>query len=392
MKNFLCVCALAVLAISCQPKSNTNTNANLAVSDTSDGCPAGSVFDGLECIRVVSSDFSYIVMSDPQMHWGEYDDNGERDPADPNSLWDGSTTITIWDSSRKVNGWTRDVISSLSRANSLNLQPAQLLVVNGDLTDFGRTESWNDFNSYYNQSTLGMNVYPGLGNHDYQNNYGDCYENWSDGSYTYTDSTNKYGCAAHMRRRIDNFIGANGLDREGKGGDSVGYDTIGQSRSYYWTNRNWVFFQLHNWPGYEAPGLSMGSAIPWLRERINYFSSKGKKIALNFHNWRDFFPPNGGYKVDYNINELSNILSSTANVAVIFAGHIHSDVGWVDGAPANGKQIPVFRSGSPMFRTLLHVKFSEDKFTVTILDSSNGVATAKNSYTYSTSTGKEITN
>lgn len=49
------------------------------------------------------------------------------------------------------------------------------IIINGDLTEFGHLGEWKTMEDYL--STLKVPYYFGLGNHDYQNNLNDCYQN-----------------------------------------------------------------------------------------------------------------------------------------------------------------------------------------------------------------------
>ncbi|UCQ26591.1 ricin-type beta-trefoil lectin domain protein [Edwardsiella tarda] len=52
---------------------------------------------------------------------------------------------------------------------------ADAVIINGDLTDYGRSWQWSDFESLVGR--LRIPYYYGLGNHDMYNSYNDCFEN-----------------------------------------------------------------------------------------------------------------------------------------------------------------------------------------------------------------------
>ena len=107
--------------------------------------------------------------------------------ADPQYDWGCSSGHATSDYCNDPNNRSKSVEQQAIETNSLQVETIQNLqtninafngnfkgvIINGDLTDFGsQNNHLNVFKSHYENK--GFNLWPGLGNHDYENNVDDC--------------------------------------------------------------------------------------------------------------------------------------------------------------------------------------------------------------------------
>lgn len=220
-----------------------------------------------EAASALNANFKFVVMSDTQA-WRH---QGGGDPNSPSSSGP-------WE---QFHG---RVVESLNRLkNSTNLSFA---IVNGDLTEFGRTKQWNSYHHVYNK--LNFPSYIGLGNHDYANNVSDCYDG--------TLSNN--GCASKsvtiMREHMAGY--ASRLQNYNDFAHGSYAKTMG-SMAYSWDHGNLHFVQLQNYPTYSRDILSWNreldiyitNSLAWLDKDLAQARARGKHIVLNFHDGNDHF-------------------------------------------------------------------------------------------------------
>ena len=237
-------------------------------------------------------DFNFIVMADPQsfrlMHGG-----------DPNS--------------ESANGaeW-RAIHTNLIKA--INTMNASFGIINGDMTEFGRANSWKASLKMFNQ--LKFPYYFGLGNHDYQNNAHDCW----DATYMTID-----GCAI---RSVDTMLSYINLYKNKLDNFSVDWNDNRGSLSYSWDYKGVHFVQLHNHPNYQVKLRNTWSqvkydiipSLTWLAEDLRLARLRGvTNIILNLHEYRDDFTSSAS---SYARRQFNAIMKTYKPLAV-FAGHDH---------------------------------------------------------------------
>lgn len=215
--------------------------------------------------------------------------------------------------------------------------------INGDLTAFG-----HDWQIQYMKSAIGSirtPVYLGLGNHDYENNVDDCWENSCVRSSVqwFRDHMAKLPLDAFDVR--DNRYYSFPWNRR---------DTHG---SLGWTKRfgDITVIQVNNYPEYEAyaQGLEVrraGRAVThiqeqvfindgmrWLDQQLRRERAAGQAIIVMSH-------------IGWGSEAFTGLLNHY-EVSALFAGHIHD---WVGPAPDwNKGGVPIFFSGSSVRRSYL---------------------------------------
>ncbi|MGF7158207.1 metallophosphoesterase [Bartonella heixiaziensis] len=252
--------------------------------------------------------YTAIIMADPQP-W-------RLDYGDPNS----EANRALWISKNE------------KIAKAIKSQKAAFHIVNGDLTDFGRKKTYDDYANMYKK--LGAPVYEGLGNHDYANNVGKC---------TIPEEMNSSSdaCAISAISRMMGEIKKYSNDlphfnrdiTEKLTGDSdKSIHFIEGSFGYSWDYGDIHYVQLHNYPTYTAhlkqsdTNIHVKSSLDWLKKDLAAADARGKVTIMNFHDARPFFPngPSHFLKPEkaQDLLAFKSIITSH-NVKAIFAGHTH---------------------------------------------------------------------
>lgn len=215
--------------------------------------------------------------------------------------------------------------------------------INGDLTAFG-----HDWQIQYMKSAIGSirtPVYLGLGNHDYENNVDDCWENscvrssvqWFRDHMAklpldaFDVRDNRYFRAPWNRRDVHGSLG--------------------------WTKRfgDITVIQVNNYPEYKAyaQGLEIGysgravtyvqeqlfinSGMRWLDQQLRRERAAGQAIIVMMH-------------IGWGSEALKGLLNHY-DVSAVFAGHVHD---WVGPEPKwNFGEVPIYFSGSAVRRSYL---------------------------------------
>lgn len=220
------------------------------------------------------------------------------------------------------------------------------LIINGDLTEFGHGNERKAMQrkmKQANASRPGPLMLPGMGNHDYDQNVGDCGNN---------------GCArdsvcdmlmwvktlspASFDYRWDNS------KRTHRGSFAYSVD-VGRVR----------VVQLHLEPTYtryfETGGgfahnkkarFSITSAMDWLERDLKTASERGQYVIVNLHKrsgWQDTAVRDDRFRK----------LLEQHKVVAVFAGHLHNQLG---AAGTIGK-VPVFQTGAMLAESYLRVTF-----------------------------------
>ena len=200
-----------------------------------------------------------------------------------------------------------------------------------------------------------MEVFLGLGNHDYQNNVDDCYLNH---------------CASRMTKFMINFYNVNRFkpyyldypfdyrSRKFYKFPAHRYSHQG-SLSYSWDIGEIHFVQLHNYPSYHKTWkalyntFTINPSYEWLKKDLTKAAKKNKKIIINMHSHQHAMQDKKFLKIIKNYN-----------VSAIFAGHLHSKVGKVNFPSAcqdTELDVPCFLSGAAVYRSILTVRFIDGK-------------------------------
>ncbi|TDJ09114.1 MAG: hypothetical protein E2O68_00750 [Deltaproteobacteria bacterium] len=298
--------------------------------------------------RFNSNDFSMIFASDPQLWWVCASDECKNQASGEVGQGDLSNT------------WHVRSMEKLAGSIGPNFAGA---IFNGDLTAFGHKKEFNKYLEFYEHKTT-INIWPGLGNHDYANNVDDCAFN---------------NCAIRMVKylieRVDS-LNVNSFDYvEGKTHfkfPSIRKEYSG-SLAYSFDIGKYHFIQLNNYPSYETSFngwnfrkarrdfIKITKAFAWLKGDLDLAKKMGKKIILNMHDTRQHFK-NNDRKTFYNILE-------GYPVVAIFAGHIHQHFYHIYNEFIGSKKVPVFRSGAAQYNKYLRVNFKKDRLEIYTIDS-----------------------
>lgn len=306
-----------------------------------------------------SSDFTMAIISDPQLGYSNKGDDGQPD--------------VYYNSDTEANENHRDSIEALAATADINFAG---VIINGDLVNTPNEDiQVDDYNRIYRDETS-LNIYPGLGNHDYQN---------------YTSDVSKSQRMVNEMIEVVESVPNSNFDRnyETMSLDDGSWQHSKGSLSYSWDIGNFHFVQLHNYPGYEVTlpegieeyeemdwsifdswesfwsgdswsawyesGLSrlidestsffiqsydITSGIEWLDNDLQALKP-GTNVILNYHRMFDSggFNPNStvtdstsddydGYN-EYQEFEavLIDALNQDINIVAIFIGHLHKYAG-----------------------------------------------------------------
>lgn len=249
-------------------------------------------------IEVLNSSYSIFVMSDPQAWRLALANN---DPNDDRSRWHS-----------KLNP-VRNSIVSLN--NSLHVPFG---IINGDLTEYGRRSQRESYREFFSLSALNFNVYVGLGNHDYQNNVGNCSE---PSNSDYSMNACARGMVFDMHYRIEEY-------RHYPTSINFSYDSgeYSGSKAYSWDYGDIHYVQLQNYPTYHvvldhwaAATINVTQSMDWLESDLKSAKQRGKTIVLNIHDGTDHFIHQSSTEEK---NRFRRFMSDY-NVKAVFVGHTH---------------------------------------------------------------------
>lgn len=295
-----------------------------------------------------SANYNIIVMSDPQPWRLDLDGN---DPNNDQNRWESNI--------KKV----RDSIKALHKDKSFAFG-----IINGDLTEFGRRYQRESFRSYFAPSPLGFNTYVGLGNHDYQNNVGDCSE---PSNSDYSMNACARGMVFDMHYRIEEYKSY--PTSSNFRADSAEYSG---SKAYSWEHGDLHFIQLQNYPTYHvvldhwaASTINVTSSIDWLEKDLIQARANNKTVILNFHDGHDHFPQNA----TKDEMEFFKYMINHYGVKAVFVGHTH----YVNqdnryGGDAIYGDIPVYNSGALFKGDYLSVEVNGSHLSITVYNGNSG--------------------
>lgn len=303
--------------------------------------------------------FTFVIMADPQAF------RLMKKDGDPNSE---KTNGEEW---RRIN---KNLVSALNTITTTD--DISFGIINGDMTEFGRRDSWRAVFDGYNK--LKFPYYFGLGNHDYQNNVGDCFElNWL--SYD--------GCALNSATAM--------LDQFERYNTELQYFTFDfnygkGSLAYSWDYNGVHFVQLQNHPNYEvdlkaslfrtSSYFELIPSLTWLSKDLREAKLRGiKDIILNFHQCRDDFQ--SSLNNDYNARRHFHSIMLTYKPLAVFAGHYHTfRMNTHDNDPIYGNTT-VYTTGASFDAKFHLVTYDNGKLTVKEMDGQTGQPVLLQTYT-----------
>ncbi|SDI17920.1 metallophosphoesterase family protein [Pseudomonas abietaniphila] len=273
-----------------------------------------------------------IFASDPQYPWTPYSDNQQDIPDKTNQQL-----------SRELIEAQYTSIADLRKAHPDQHVP---VMINGDMTAYGH--GWQrDYLYRTLDAHLGGDYYFGLGNHDYQNNVGNCANN---------------GCARDslfdLRDRMLNKVDSMALYVEKAGWNETWVGSLAYSKRF----GDVQLIQLNNEPTYEASFSSrqrfktydfrIKSSLDWLEEQLKQARADNLTILLNMHK------PNGWQTSAQDLQRFKAMIN-TYQVTAVFAGHLHRYSGRYYEADYFGA-VPLFLSGSASQRSYLIAEIDRD--------------------------------
>lgn len=332
--------------------------------------------------------FTMIVASDPQMPWWMWGDDpdcktddcvlakSKQVNAEQIKAMNDIVNTTWYPGSETGKGnWPTD--ANITHGGGIS-KPLGV-IMNGDLTAYWHFYEADLYRQYYepdykpntlvktfhkdyikpaSDPTLALPIFPGLGNHDYENNLGD------DKKGDCTDyGTSKTFCAKSAVNYMKDMVYCDGVNNF----INTLVDRFDEdSLAYSWDIGNIHFVQLNNHPAYTADAIGIKSSMNWLKTDLRSATAAGQKIVINMH---DFGAVSGNSEFKAAING--------QNVVAVFAGHLHEEAGQIgnmDNVDAAGKsyQFPYFFSGSSDFQTFMLVEFADTYMNVSVISSKDG--------------------
>lgn len=293
----------------------------------------GSLSLWLMSIAAHATPSTLVFASDPQYPWTPYSDYKQ-------------------DISAKANQQlSRDLIEAQykSIADLRKAHPDQdvPVMINGDMTAFGH--GWQrDYLYRTLDAHLDGDYYFGLGNHDYENNVGDCANN---------------GCARDslfdLRDRMLNKVDSMALYVEKAGWNETWVGSLAYSKRI----GDVQLIQLNNEPTYETSfnarqgfktyDFRIKGSLDWLEEQLKLARADNLIILLNMHK------PDGWQTSAQDLQRFKAMIK-TYEVTAVFAGHYHKHGGRYYGADYFGA-VPLFLSGSASQRTYLTAEIDREK-------------------------------
>ena len=253
----------------------------------------------LDAIKVIESSLNdldienenrstnFIFMSDPQLPWSKYP------LARKETLDQGVITNQAHLSSMAI------LINS-----TFAMKHLEGIIINGDLTAFAHAWQWDLFRRLYQPNhpdafveNMGIDIYPGLGNHDYENNVMDCSGPW----FSFMNE-GKNWCARKSLDHLTQMLKELKIKNFHK-----------ESLSYAWDHDQFHFVQLNNSPDYEDRTIGIESSYEWLQNDLMNANEHSRKIILNLHK-------------PY-ISAKLRMLIKDYPIIGVFYGHIHERIG-----------------------------------------------------------------
>lgn len=284
---------------------------------------------------------AFVVTSDPQYPWTDKTDNNEAE--------------TESEQKRRSEQLIREQYNSINEYTSqlTGMTEVTPVLINGDLTAFGHTWQWDKMNSLL--TVLNSPIFPGLGNHDIENNLDDCLLN-----ECARQSMNFYLKRVSMLnttrfdRKQDTPSGTSITNYFGSFAYSM---DVGPIHFIQLNNDPTQFFSISTNMGIEK--YTMENALNWLKQDLKDAKQYGQAIIINMHK------PNSWKYGDEEQKTRFKKLLDDYNVKAAFAGHYHKKSGHI---PFEYEEffgnIPVFLSGSASQKTYLTVEYNNNEMKV----------------------------
>jgi len=282
------------------------------------------------------SSFSLAITSDPQYPW--------YDGILPPGL---TTDDQINDNSNRqiTQRYASINQTAKQRKDSGSPFPVSGVIINGDLTAFGHDWQFDKYREQIGTLDSSLTVYPSLGNHDYQNNVDDTYNN---------------NAASRMVDYMYGWLKLNAGVLNYDFGERS-YYKFPELRTDYTGSLSYSFnigkvhiVQLQNFPSYtdDWNSWNFGSArrdfyfiqpsFYWLSNDLAIARNRGDISLVFLHDYHDNFV--------IDVAKFENMMQQY-QVSAVFAGHIHPDCGQIGQIGNTG--IPFFRSGSASYQDYL---------------------------------------
>ena len=264
------------------------------------------------------------------------------------------TLKSAYNDKKEARRLIRNHVSSMNEL--IDQFPVKGVVMNGDLTEYGH--SWELARVKKEYGKLKAPFYPGLGNHDYENNVDDCLAN---------------NCAERMIRYIREFVKDKDLvDRSNFDFDS---EEDEGSLAYFWDIGDVRFFQLHNYPTYETVvnEFDITASTSWLERECKKAREQNKHIIFNMHIENFGKPDKTASDASASTNKDKDKIIDIINnyeVSAVFVGHTHhqiGNIGWMGSAS-------VLNCGASFTEQYMLVEFVGDKMKYWNVSSVDGKA------------------
>lgn len=313
--------------------------------------------------------YSAVIMADPQ----------------PWRLGSGGDPNSDDENGDKWRGVDRNTFNSIISHENLRFS-----IVNGDLSEYGRSTEYDDYFYIYHSSQLFITE--GLGNHDYANNVGDCVDFWAQGpskdGCALSAVVREYNVIQNIKSNIGQIPGSSFSSDAYLSANMVG-DTFvqefGGSFAYSWDVGDIHYVQLQNYPTYKVSltaggeysltSAELGQSLDWLEGDLEKSDLRGKLTILNFHDARPAAEDGESHFLDRNnMTELSKFKSiiTSHHVAAIFVGHTHQQSYCRAQDDAVFGNIPVYTAGALFKGDYYLIDVSGKKINVRAYNGSTG--------------------
>ncbi|MGE1128905.1 metallophosphoesterase [Bacillus wiedmannii] len=291
---------------------------------------------------------AFVVTSDPQYPWTDKTDNGQ--------------TESESEKKRRSEEFIREQYNSINEYTSqlTGITETTPVLINGDLTAFGHPWQWDKMKSLL--GILNSPIFPGLGNHDIENNLDDCFLNECarQSMNFYLDHVSRLDTTRFDRKQatpsgtsITNYFGSFAYSMD-----------VGPIHFIQLNNDPTQFFSISTNMGIEK--YTMENALSWLKLDLEDAKKYGQAIVINMHK-----PDSWKYGDEEQRTKFKKLLKDY-NVKAVFAGHYHKNSGYF---PVNYKEffgdVPVFLSGSASQKTYLTVEYNNNEMKVYKISNNN---------------------
>lgn len=310
------------------------------------------------------SKFKFIMAGDPQYPWTLNDDKAHNMGSSGN--WHGMnpTAESYGDDADKLAEMQVKSMNTLLNLESGSGAPIKGVMFNGDLVNVNgyktleKNTELGAFKSYYGD--LAMNMYCGLGNHDYCDNVDDVCDTYENRGATSMLEYIIKNCETNNIWNTD-YKKVEDSDR------GVLRTTYSGSFSYSFNIEHVHFVQLHYFPGYTKSWenfrtdrvrryvINITDCYDWLEKDLAKAHSEGRAIIVAHH----------FIKGDY---ARYTELFKKYGVSAIFIGHNHTSFG----RTSDNANIPVFYCGSTSQSNYILLEIDGSRLTATAISSVTG--------------------